>query len=61
MAKRMQNGTYGYSEFLIGFIYYDKDYKFWACEGEGVVLENVTHFKPLSEIKKPKPLPDKHQ
>lgn len=53
LAANFAPDTYGYKEKLIGYIYWDKVGEFYACETDGVILENCTHFIDLDSLQEP--------
>lgn len=50
LALNNLKGSYGYHEYLIGYVGKDNDSDSgFLCESESVILTNVTHWMPLPE------------
>ena len=50
LAVNAMRGSYGYLEYLIGYIYKDEESDSgYSCESAGETLMNVTHWQPLPE------------
>ena len=47
LAANFAKGTYGYKEYIIGYV--STDELFHKCETDRELLENVTHWMPLPE------------
>ncbi len=44
LAANFKEGTYGYKEKLVGYLYYSDDEECVVCSCDDVELLNVTHY-----------------
>ena len=49
LAANFLPGTYGYKEYIIGYVSRDCEEDEYIAENEHELLENVTHWMPLPE------------
>ena len=53
IAINTLEGTYGYKEMIIGYVFQDETYESgYGAENDNETLENVTHWMPLPEAPK---------